>query len=198
MIPRPERGWPTGAPRVYGMIHRAIREMVIAEAGDTAWAALEREFGAGPADMISAMVYPDERTVALLGAAAERLGQALPECLRRFGHHWVRFAGSGAYAGIMDFVSRDFAGFIAHLDRMHQAVCVAMPEARVPEFTLLADDGTTVRVGYRSGRTGLEPFVAGLLEGLLERFGHTGSVTRAGEGPAGHEFVVTFEPAAGR
>lgn len=175
---------------MYGMIHRAIREMVIDTAGAPAWEALERELDVGPADMISAVVYPDEHTLTLLGAAAERMGRTVPECLRVFGGHWVRFAGGGAYAGIMDFVSQDFAGFIANLDRMHQAVRVAMPDARVPEFTLLADEGSTVRVGYRSERAGLEPFVEGLLEGLLARFGKSGRAALVGMGPAGAEFLV--------
>lgn len=180
---------------MYGMIHRAIRELVLEEAGDSAWDDLERQLGIGPADMISAMVYPDDQTIALLAAAAERLGLAMPECLRRFGRYWVRFAGTGSYSGIMDFVSQDLAGFIANLDRMHHAVRVAMPEARVPEFRLLESSGNRLLVGYRSTRSGLEPMVVGLLEGLLERFGLAGTVAFAGTGPDWAEFTIESGPA---
>lgn len=183
---------------MYGMMHRAIQAMVIEDAGTAAWHAIERELDVGPADMISAMVYPDERTIALLGAAAARLGLPLEECLRRFGQHWVRFAAAGPYAGIMDFVSHDLAGFIANLDRMHQAVRAAMPGALVPSFTLLAQEPGRLRVGYRSTRQGLEPLVVGLLEGLLDRFGMAGRVERLGQGKAGAEFAVIHWPAEAR
>ncbi|MDE2621030.1 MAG: heme NO-binding domain-containing protein [Sphingomonadales bacterium] len=164
--------------------------MVIEDAGAETWDALERDLAIGPADMISAMVYPDDLTVELFQAAAARLGLSLEACLRRFGRHWVRFAAEGPYAGIMDFVSQDLAGFIANLDRMHQAVRAAMPGARVPSFTLLAQEPACLRVGYRSSRQGLEPLVVGLLEGLLDRFGLTGRVERSGQGEAGAEFIV--------
>lgn len=183
---------------MYGMIHQAFRDLFIERAGAAAWQEFERELGIGPADLISAMVYPDEETEALLAAGAQRLGQDLPDCLRDFGRHWVRFAGSGAYSGIMDFVGNDFPRFIANLDRMHRAVQVAMPEARVPAFTLLGVEGNVVRVGYRSSRAGLETFVEGLLGGLLERFALHGSVSLAGtavdHGSTSSEFRVDLTP----
>ncbi|MFC3175508.1 heme NO-binding domain-containing protein [Novosphingobium bradum] len=187
---------------MYGMIHRAIRQMVIETAGPGVWDDLERRLGLGPADMISAMVYPDRQTVALLTATAEQMGLTLPEALREFGRHWVRFAASGPYAGIMDFVGQDLAGFIANLDRMHHAVRVAMPEAQVPGFTVLneepgangGDGPRRLHLAYRSTRAGLEPFVEGLLEGLAARFGRVGTVTFLGHGPGGAEFLVEHSP----
>jgi len=181
---------------MYGMIHRGMRQMVIETAGEEAWRALERELGIGPAELISANVYDDELTVGLLVAVAERLGQSLPECMGAFGRYWVRFAERGSYGAIMDFVGNDFAGFIENLDRMHQAVVVAMPRAQVPSFALVKDDGDGLVVRYRSVRSGLEPFVIGLLEGLAARYGHAARVEQV-PGPEGAaDFRVVLEPAA--
>lgn len=161
---------------MYGMIHRAIRQMVFEEGGAEAWAAIERERGIGPAELISAAIYPDELTAELVSLAAERLALTVPECLRLLGRCWVRLAASGPYRGIMDFAGRDLASFIANLDRMHVAVVSAMPQARAPQFALVDASDDMLEVSYRSTRQGLEPFVHGLLEGLLDHFGHNGTV----------------------
>ncbi len=178
---------------MYGMIHRAIRQMVIDEAGPERWASIERRHGVGPQDMISAHVYEDALTVALLQSAADELGMALPDCLRAFGHYWIRFAERGSYGALMDFTGRDLPSFIANLDRMHQAVQAAMPAARVPSFTLAEARPDRIRVEYRSEREGLEPFVEGLLAALVERFGQRGTVTLEPGQSNAVEFLIALD-----
>ncbi len=175
---------------MYGMMHRAIRQMVTERAGSEVWQGIERELGVGPAEFISAIVHPDELTVAMLAAAAERLGLSMHACMRAFGRYWVHFAERGPYGAMMDFVGQDIVSFIANLDRMHQAVRVAMPGAQVPQFTMKCSEERRLLVRYRSTRSGFEPMVQGLLEGLLERFGHTGSVTAGVKSGETVEFAV--------
>lgn len=177
---------------MYGMMHRAIRQMVIDRAGTAMWDGVERELGVGPAEFISATVHPDTLTLAMMEAAAERLDLSMAECMRLFGQYWVHFAESGPYAAIMDFVGQDLPGFIENLDRMHMAVVAAMPDARVPGFALISNDGKTMVVRYQSGRQGLEPMVGGLLEGLLARFKVAGTVREGLRGNAGVDFVLEF------
>ncbi|MEY4160828.1 MAG: hypothetical protein RLZZ136_1449 [Pseudomonadota bacterium] len=179
---------------MYGMIHRGIRQMVIDARGEEAWQALEREQGIGPHDMITALVHDDELTVRLLTAAAERLGLSFDDCLKAFGRYWIRFAEAGPFSAIMDFTGRDIASFITNLDRMHQAVVAALPEARVPSFTLVRNEPGNLLVQYRSDRTGLEAFVVGLLYGLMARFGIDGKVTQVPSSNNTAEFVMLFDP----
>lgn len=170
---------------MYGMIHRGIRQMVIDQSGSDVWGEIEARLGTGPEQFISAQVYDDELTGALLAAVAERLDTTMPECLKSFGRYWIRFAERGSYGAMMDFTGKDIATFIDNLDRMHQAVQVAMPEARVPSFRLVARSVDELQVEYRSDRGGLGPFVIGLLEGLLDRFAVTGEVEEmTGQGNA--------------
>ena len=61
----------------------------------------------------------------------------------------------------------------------------------VPAFAILDHEPGKLLVEYRSNRTGLEPFVAGLLEGLLERFDLVGEVTEVAGGNA-VRFEVAF------
>lgn len=178
---------------MYGMIHRGIRAMLVEDLGEQAWAELEQHLRIGPGELVSMAVYEDARTVGILAGAAVRMGLTPEQCLERFGRYWIRFAERGSYGHIMDFTGRDLASFIQNLDRMHQAALAAMPEASVPSFTLVDQAEGSLRVKYHSERSGLEPFVVGLLHGLLDRFGLTGEVQPVpGRGNAA-EFVVTYQ-----
>jgi guanylate cyclase soluble subunit beta len=161
---------------MYGMAHRALRQMMIDRLGLAAWVKVERETGTGPADLISLCVYDDSKTVALIAASAEQLGLPMDQALQVFGRYWVRYAELSAFGPIMDFTGQDLVTFINNLDRMHRSVVLAMPDARVPSFTLLEEANGHLLVRYKSDRTGLEAFVTGLLEGLMDRLGESGTV----------------------
>ncbi len=161
---------------MYGMAHRALRQMMLDRMGPSAWAKVERETSTGPADLISLCVYDDSKTIALIVASAEHLGMPVDEALRVFGRYWVRYAELSSFGPIMDFTGQDLVTFINNLDRMHRSVVLAMPDARVPSFTLTDETRQRLQVRYRSERTGLEAFVIGLLEGVMDRMGETGTV----------------------
>jgi len=180
---------------MYGMIHRGIREMVLELKGAEAWSAIEQACGIGPVELISAVVYDDVTTFAIVGSAAEVLGMDVPTCLKHFGRYWIRFAERGSYGPLMDFTGQDLATFIANLDRMHASVTNAMPQAQTPSFSLSGPGNSEIRVRYWSSREGLEPFVIGLLEGLLDRFGESGTVTQCDSKTNGTDFVIRLAAA---
>lgn len=160
--------------------------MMLDRLGPAVWAKVERETNTGPADLISLCVYDDSKTIALISSSAAHLGISVEEALRVFGRYWVRYAELSSFGPIMDFTGQDIVTFINNLDRMHRSVVLAMPDARVPSFTLLDETRQRLVVRYRSDRTGLEMFVIGLLEGLMDRLNETGTVEvaeRSGNGP---------------
>ena len=177
---------------MYGMIHCGIRQMVVEELGEEAWVSLERDLGSGPQDMIAAMVYDDALTIRFLVTASERLGLTLEEGLKSFGRYWIRFAERGSFGSILRFTGSDIAAFIANLDRMHRAVVAALPEAQVPSFSLVRQEPGLLRVQYRSDRSGLEPFVLGLLQGIVDRFDLEGEVARVPSQSNAVEFEITY------
>jgi guanylate cyclase soluble subunit beta len=171
--------------------------MVLDELGEEDWLMIERETGAGPAEQISLSMYDDSLTLAILAATAKRMDCTMAECLEQYGRFWIRFAERGSYGSILNFTGTDLVGFIANLDRMHQAVVAVMPDAKVPSFGVIEEQPGQLRVTYRSERSGLEPFVTGLLHGLLERFELEGTVAPV-NGTANHaEFLVTYSVAQG-
>lgn len=181
---------------MYGMIHRCLRDVAIERLGETGWAEITAKLNIGPAEMISLNLYSDELTVSLIGCLADQLGLDFPEMLRQFGQAWVRFAQRGSFAAIMDFTGRSLGEFIANLDRMHQAVVVAMPQARVPSFVLVEESAGHLLVDYRSERAGLESFVIGLFEGLLNHYQQAGSVHLLGHDAGAARFEIRLAEAA--
>lgn len=95
----------------------------------------------------------------------------------------------------MQMAGGSLAEFISNLDQLHVGVREAMPTASMPRFRLVEASDTELVVAYVSSRAGLEPFVCGLIRGLLRRFGHNGTVSRAQQGP-NHEiwFRVILAP----
>ncbi len=171
---------------MYGLIHRAMREMVIDTLGDPAWLAIEKEQDIGPGEMIGQSVYDDALTMRLLAAVSARFDKPMDQTMRVFGHYWVRFVSKGAYAAILNFTGNELATLLRNLDRMHQTVRVTMPDAVVPSFSVISESAQELCVEYRSQRSGLEPMVVGLLEGLVGHFGLAGTVEQLihPEGPA--------------
>lgn len=158
------------------MIHAAMRQMVVERLGEDQWLKLEREMQLGPPDFISLTVYDDAVTLRILDVSARALGLSIEEALRAFGRFWVRFADSGPFSSMMDFTGKSMADFVRNLDLMHRAVSATLPGARMPNFSVADERAEGLRIHYSSPREGLEPFVGGLLEGLMERFGLTGEV----------------------
>lgn len=57
---------------MYGMIHRAMRNMVHEELAEDAWLALEQKLNIGPMDLLTGKVYDDALTLGIISEAAAR------------------------------------------------------------------------------------------------------------------------------
>ncbi len=178
---------------MYGMIHRAMRQMVQEELGEDAWLALEQKLEIGPTELLTGMVYDDALTLDIVSEAAARLNLSVEQCLEAFGQYWVRFAGQGSLSSIMKFTGQNLANFITNLDRLHLAVGAAMPGARLPAFTTLENAPGHLVVEYHSDRVGLEPFVKGLLQGLMDRFQTRGEIAVVRRGEKSITFDIRYQ-----
>lgn len=180
---------------MYGMIHRGLRQMIIEQSGEELWNRIEKKLGTGPEHLISAQTYDDSLTLAMVATVAEQSGQSVPECLAFFGRYWVQFAARGSYGGMMDFAGKDLPTFVGNLDRLHQAVQAALSKSIMPSFKVAEYGEDYLRVDYRSDREGLEPFVVGLFQGLLDRFGLNGTVETRTTHKNRSEFLIRYTPA---
>lgn len=161
---------------MYGLIHSAARELVLERMGPEMWANILETCGLSEEHFINGKRFDDDVTFSLIGAIVENTGMPLEDVLRTFGKYWIGYARETSYGSIFRLVGNDIETFISNLNRMHQSISTSMPEAEMPQFDVVASSEHDIAVIYKSVRQGLEPFVQGLFEALLEHFNQTGSV----------------------
>ena len=174
---------------MYGMIHKAARELVLQAHGEAVWDRVAAAANIQDDHLISGEHYDDAVTLAAINAISEEIRTPVPELLEVFGEYWIGFTGTTAYASFLDMSGDDLPSFLENLDRLHTSVKATMPQADMPSFQVLRSTAAEIEVLYASNREGLETFVKGLLKGLLARFGETGEVVFS-EAADGVRFII--------
>lgn len=155
---------------MYGLIHGAVRSMVEKHAGRDTWQRVAAEAGVGQAELLTMRSYDDDITFAIVNAAASVLEQPPAAFMEELGRYWVLEFAPRDYGALLDHAGPGLFRFLENLNDLHDRITTAFIEFRPPSFSVESiAEGTLVH--YRSDRTGLEPFVLGLLQGLAERFG---------------------------
>jgi hypothetical protein len=90
--------------------------------------------------------------------------------LEEFGEYWISYMGQGEYAPMMNFAGSDFISFMINLNRIHDAVKMSISGAKTPSFDIIKVNNKSIVLRYVSDRSGLLPFVRGLIAGLFKRF----------------------------
>lgn len=180
---------------MYGMVNRALAEMIAAEHGTAVWQDIRSAAAIDVVEFHAMTQYPDESTVALIGAASARLGLDHAVLLRRLGHYWITYTAKEGYGDLLKLGGGSFTSFLQNLDAMHARVGLSFPDLRPPSFrcTEVTEDSLTFH--YYSERPGLTDLVLGLLHGLGDLFGITVDVTPTALKAAGADhdtFHVTY------
>ena len=162
---------------MFGMIHRSARDMVLSQFGQAAWDEILTRAKLDESAFVSGESFPDEVTFRLITTAAEVANLSVDDTLYAFGEHWVAAAWNGPYATVMTVLGRSLSESLANLDRMHASIQIAMPDADLPQFSVIFEDDTRIEVEYVSNREGLEYFVRGLFSGLMKKFSVEGEIT---------------------
>lgn len=177
------------------MVNNALQELVTQRLGESTWQRLAAAAGVEDGFFISLENYPDEVTYALISGAAAALDLTVEAFLEEFGRHWIAFAMRTAYGPLLS-APRSFSETLTGLDDMHKLIRRTLPRVNTPSFRFYpSSTGGTLR--YVSSRTGLAPFVVGLLHGLAEM--HSMKVTiahtiRRAPDTDFDEFELEFQP----
>jgi guanylate cyclase soluble subunit beta len=161
---------------MYGMIHKAIRDMVKTVHGEEAWRAVLTESGAADGDFLSLRAYDDDIAYNLVGACSTILGASPAACLEDFGRFWILVTASQHYGDMMRSYGQDSFGLLNQMNEMHERISTTFSGYKPPHFTVEMRDETTCSLHYRSVRQGLSPFVIGLVLGLGEFYGEAISI----------------------
>lgn len=172
---------------MYGMVNKAIEDMVTSAHGPELWAEIKRRAGVTAEVFMSNEGYDDATTYALVGAASESLGSPPEVILRAFGEYWVLETAHKGYGPLMDAAGRTLGDFLDYLPHFHDRVALIYPKLRPPRFEVSDRAERSLHLHYYSDRPGLLPFVEGLVSGLGKRFGTPASVTPLRTRAEGHD-----------
>jgi hypothetical protein len=171
------------------MINEAMRRLVSETSGQDAWSRIAARADA-PESFAAMSYYDDSFTYSLVRAASVELGTPQEDLLRAFGHYWSLRVGPENYGDILGAAGTDVVSVLTNLDEMHARLQTLYPELRPPSFDVVAGDADEFEVHYTSERTGLAPFVVGLLEGLGDLYRTPATVEHVSETTARQPFDV--------
>lgn len=178
---------------MYGIFHRVAREMVTRQVGADGWRRVREASSLGDDGFISGRIYSDETTRVLIAACAEVLQLTYDETFLAFGEFWVEFTSEGHFAEILRMAGDDLPTLLNNIEAMHERMASVLPGAHAASLRVLSQEPALIRLAYRSERRGLEPFVQGLLRGVLTRFGLNGEVRVARRVADGADFAIILE-----
>lgn len=155
---------------MYGLVNRAIEDLVRSRFGDDAWRAVCRRAGIEQPNFVGMQPYDDAITYGLVAAAAAELQVEATAVLETFGDHWMTYTVEEGYGDLLTMMGDTPEQFLDNLDTMHGRIQAQMPALRPPHLRREAlPDGSSI-LHYHSDRPGLAPMVVGLLQGLAKRY----------------------------
>ena len=155
---------------MYGLVNKAIEQMVRAEYGAPTWEAIKQRAEVDVAAFVSMNQYHDDVTYRLVGAASDVLGLPQADILKAFGRYWMLYTSKEGYDQLLRMTGDSLAEFLQNLDSMHARIGLIYPHVQPPSFQCTDVTASSLRLHYFSDRPGLTPMVVGLLEGLAILF----------------------------
>lgn len=156
---------------MYGIVNKAIEELVIENFGAENWEAIKEKSGIDIDMFISNETYDDDITFKLAGAVSEKMGISVSDVLRAFGEWWIMRTGKEKYGYLMESGGSNLKDFLVNLPLFHNRVMMIYPKLTPPEFKISDIEESSLNVHYFSKRVGLQDFVHGLLTGLGKFYG---------------------------
>lgn len=111
------------------------------------------------------IIYTDDITYNLVGAAEKVLNIPAADILELFGRMFFEFCQESGYDKILKILGATTRDFLQNLDALHDHLATIYPGMRAPSFrcTESPEDGALI-LHYYSERAGLEPIVIGIVK----------------------------------
>lgn len=151
---------------MYGIVNRAIEDLVVVNFGHEKWEAVKAKSGVDIDYFLSNEPYDDDITFKLAGAVSEVMEMTIANVLEAFGEWWILKTGKEKYGGLMEAGGHNLREFLVNLPLFHNRIMLIYPKLTPPEFQVTDIEDNSIHVHYYSKRQGLQEFVRGLLSGL--------------------------------
>lgn len=161
---------------MYGIVNKAIEDLVRENFGDNAWEAIKQRSGVDIDFFLSNEPYDDSVTYKLAQAAAEETGMTLESVLSAFGEWWVLRTSREKYGALLQAGGTTLSSFLRNLPVFHNRIMMIYPKLTPPEFRVSNETEKSIDIHYHSARQGLQAFVRGLLLGIGKLYSQEVSV----------------------
>jgi len=155
---------------MYGIVNKAIQDLITANYGADEWEAVKEKSGVDVDFFLSNEAYDDDITYKLAGAASDVLGISVGQVLNAFGEWWILKTGKEKYGGLMTAGGNNLKEFLMNLPLFHNRIMLMYPKLTPPEFKVSDIEENSIHIHYHSKRAGLQEFVRGLLSGLAKMY----------------------------
>ena len=156
---------------MYGIVNKAIQDLVTENFGEDKWELIKEKSGVDVDYFLSNEPYDDDITFQLAGATSEIIGITVGQVLNAFGEWWILKTGKEKYGGLMEAGGNNLKEFLVNLPQFHNRIMLMYPKLTPPEFKVSDIENNSIHVHYFSKREGLQEFVRGLLSGLGKMYG---------------------------
>lgn len=177
---------------MYGLIHLSFRSFVRERLGNSVWEQVVKQRELTEEAFVSMSGYSDNITIGMISAAAHISGKNFNEILEQFGRYWIDYMSNSEYAAMMSFAGSDLIAFISSINDIHKAVNETIEGTKTPTFDILKVSDKVIIIRYKSERSGLLPFVIGLLKGLFEKFNVSGTIAPKKAGKKSLEIKISL------
>jgi hypothetical protein len=151
---------------MYGIINKAIEELVKENYGEKTWEQVKQRSGVDIDYFLFNKPYDDEITYQLVTAVANEINQPLGDVFQSLGEWWILKTGQKNYGALIKSGGDNLKEFLQQLPAIHNRAMLYFPKLSPPKFKITDEEANSLHIHYLSKRPGLRPFVKGLLQGL--------------------------------
>ena len=117
---------------MYGIVNKAMEDMVTNLRGRATWEAVKRLAGVDLDSFMDMQPYDDAVTDRLVDAAARLFSLEVDEVLEAFGEYWMLYTAEKGFGDILGAAGTDVFEVLRNVDAMHGRLALTFPDMRMP------------------------------------------------------------------
>ena len=133
---------------MYGLVNKAIKDLVVTNHGEEIWKEICRLSNFEDEEFVGMNPYPDKLTYDLVKNASHVLKADSAAILEAFGEYWILYTANEGYGDLMDISGSSFVEFLNNMDMLHYRISNIMPELAPPQFTTRNEKENSIELEY--------------------------------------------------
>lgn len=153
---------------MYGMIHKAIRDMVVTKFGEDTWEIVAKDANVGDEHLLSMSTYDDKVMYAMVESACKVLELSQEQVYESFGRYFVEVTLQTNFKSLLHTYGGSSFALFENLNTLHETISTTYTGYSPPFFEVTRRTDNEIDLFYQSERGGLSPFVRGMVFGLAD------------------------------